>query len=112
MNVKIEEAQEVTFSVVNEIPADTIVHNALVNMHPLFYCSEKIFIFEPFAQTDWHQKEISEGRHHFFSLNYADVGEYEKQYKDGDSGQGVSVVDLSNNQFWIEVFKQILSNNK
>ena len=103
--------EEVRFSVINKIDQDMMINNAIVNMHPLFYCADNIFSFEPFEQTDWTQHEVSKGIHHMFSLNYSHFGKFQASIKDGNNNE-VPIVNLSMNKFWIDIFKEVLKNEK
>ena len=99
--------KEVRFSVINKVTEEIMVTNALINMNPLYYCQEQIFSFEAFAQTEWQQQQIKEGIHHFYSLNYAPTGHYNAVIKD-ESNNDLPVVNLSMNNFWKAVFKEVL----
>lgn len=104
------ETTEVKFSTINKVSSKNIVSMAAIHQHPLYLCNQKIFSFEPFAQTEWLHSEIDKGIHHFFSLTYTedDFIEEIETISHESTGTVVPIVNLGENTFWQEVFKLVL----
>jgi len=109
MKVNQTTIQEVNFGIINKIPTHALVQNAMVNQHPLFYSAGRVFIFEGFAQTDWQHKQVSEGKHWFYSLNYSEESfeEFQSSFKEEETGSVIPVVNLEHNHFWQQIFMEI-----
>ena len=86
---------------------------AAIHQHPLYYCSKRLFSFEPFAQTEWLHQQVASGKHFFFSFTYSE-DEFDTAVDsiNNTDGTQVPIVSLDHNDFWKEVMSLVLIDQK
>lgn len=110
MNVTSIEPKEVHVNTITEMGLDSLLTIAAVHQHPLYFCSGKLFSFEPYAQTEWQHENASQGIHYFYSITYSHITleNYEETMTHKPTGTVVPIVDLREHSFWNLAFKEIL----
>jgi len=109
MKVNIINVTDVYFSAITKVPSKTLITMAAIHQHPLYYCKKRLFAFEPFAQTEWLQDKVANGKHYFFSITYTeDTFDDSLQSINNTDGTMVPIVSLEENAFWNEVMDIIL----
>ena len=87
-----------TFGIVNDAPIKSMIANALINGHPLFWCNGIVFSNEPNLMSDWTSQELAAGNVYYFSLTKCEMKEYKKTLDDGNNSK-IPVINMDHHKF-------------